>query len=247
MQSSPRYLQQRGAAMKEPSIAAWHALPAGEVARRLDSGEGGLAEDEAERRLARYGPNAFERTPPASAWRVLAGQFRSVVVLLLVAAGGVAVFTGDVPDAIAIGAVLLLNVGIGFVTELRAHRAMEALLLLEVARARVMRGGHARDVDARALVPGDRILLEPGQAVPADARLLQAVELRTVEASLTGESVPSDKRADAALAPETPLADRDTMVYKATAVVAGRAEAVVVATGMATEVGGSARSPPRCR
>ena len=223
--------------MKEPSTPAWHALTAEEAARRLESPGGGLTGEEAERRLGRYGPNLFERTPRASAWQVLARQFRSVVVLLLVAAGAVAVLTGDMLDALAIGAVLLLNVTIGFVTELRAHRAVEALLLLEVTRARALRDGHPRELDARSLVPGDRILLEPGQAVPADARLLQAVELRTVEASLTGESVPSDKRADASLAPETPLPDRVTMVYKTTAVVAGRAEAVVVATGMATEVG----------
>ncbi|HEX7336328.1 MAG TPA: HAD-IC family P-type ATPase, partial [Gemmatimonadales bacterium] len=162
---------------------------------------------------------------------------RSVMVLLLLLAGTVALVSGDLLDAVAIGAVLALNVAIGFVTELKAHRAVEALLALEVTRARVVREGHVRELDAKELVPGDLIEIEAGQMVPADARLLQAAELRTVEASLTGEPAPADKQADARLDDETPLADRATMLYKATSVVAGHGRAVVVATGMATEVG----------
>jgi Ca2+-transporting ATPase len=227
-----------GAALSNPpDLPAWHALPAHEVLARLDSYPGGLTDREAGTRLARYGRNLFQRSPPASAWSVLLAQLRSVVVALLVAAAAVAVATGDRADAAAIGAVLILNIGIGFVTELRAHRAMEALLGLEVSRATVMRDGHAREIDAAALVPGDVLVLEAGGSVPADARLLEAVELRTTEASLTGESVPVDKRADTALPAETPLPERATMVYKATTAVAGRGTAIVVATGMATEVG----------
>jgi Ca2+-transporting ATPase len=168
---------------------------------------------------------------------VLAGQLRSVLVLLLVAAAAVAALTGDAADVMAIGAVLVLNVAIGFGTELRAHRAMEALLRLEVLRARVMREGRSREADARELVLGDVILLEAGQTVPADARLLDATELRTVEASLSGEPGSVAKRADATLSETASIADRRTMVYKTTSVVAGTARAVVVATGMATEVG----------
>jgi Ca2+-transporting ATPase len=159
---------------------------------------------------------------------------QSVVVGLLVAAAVVALATDDRADAAAIGAVLLLNVAIGFLTELRAHRAMEALLRLEVSRATVMREGRTREIDAAALVPGDVVLLEAGASIPADARLLEAVELRTTEGSLTGESVPVDKRSDAELPPGTALPERSTMVYKATTAVAGRASAIVVATGMAT-------------
>ena len=160
-----------------------------------------------------------------------------MVVGLLVIAAAVALAMGDRADAAAIGAVLLLNVAIGFLTELRAHRAMEALLGLEVSHATVLRDGHTREITAAALVPGDVVVLEAGASIPADARLLESVELRTTEASLTGESVPVDKRADAALPSDTPLPERATMVYKATTAVAGRAAAVVVATGMATEVG----------
>ena len=220
-----------------PSSPCWHALPPDEVLRELVSSSDGLSEPEWRRRLAHYGPNRFRRTPPASVWRILVSQIRNVVVGLLVAGATVALLTGDVLDAAAIGAVLLLNVAIGFTTELRAHRAMEALVALEVARARVLRAGLWREVDARDLVPGDVIHLESGQTIPADARLLEASELRVVEGSLTGEPAPAKKRADLGLAADVPLPDRVTMVYKATTVAAGRGKAAVVATGMATEVG----------
>jgi Ca2+-transporting ATPase len=203
----------------------------------LNSRDDGLSEVEAARRLAHHGPNLFRAAPPASAWRVLLGQVRSVLVLLLVGAAIVAAATGDVADVVAIAAVLVLNVAIGFATELRAHRAMEALLRLEVVRARVVREGRSRELDARDLVPGDVILVEAGQTVPADARLLQSTELRTVEASLSGEPGSVHKSALATPAADANIADRSTMLYKSTSVVAGSARALVVATGMATEVG----------
>jgi Ca2+-transporting ATPase len=215
----------------------WHAIPPGEALYRLGSASGGLADSEAAERLARHGPNAFQATRAVPAWVVLIGQLRSVIVLLLAVGAAIALLSGDALDAAAIGVVLVLNVAIGFVTELRAHRAMEALLTLEVTRAHVVRQGRTRAIDARALVPGDVIELEAGQTVPADARLLNAAELRTVEASLTGEPVPVDKAAVIGLAADVPLPDRITMVYKATTAVAGRGRAVVVATGMDTEVG----------
>ena len=203
----------------------------------LQSGEAGLTEPEAAARLARYGPNVFRAAAPVSGWTVLFAQLRSVLVALLVIAAVVAAATGDVADVAAISAVLVLNVAIGFGTELRAHRAMEALLGLEVLRARVVREGRSRELDARELVPGDVLLLETGQGVPADARLLHATELRTVEAALSGEPGAVSKKATAVLTADTALPDRLTMVYKATSVVAGTGRAVVVATGMATEVG----------
>ena len=215
----------------------WHAMPVTAVLDQIDSTSSGLTEDEAARRRERYGPNAFRVTPPLSAWSILLGQLRSVMVLLLLLAGGVALAFGDLLDAVAILAVLILNIAIGFVTELKAHRAILSLLGLEVTRARVIRNSRAGEIDARELVLGDIIEIEAGQTVPADARLLEAAELRTVEASLTGEPVPAEKRADAQLSVEVPLAERVTMLYKATTAVAGRGRAVVVATGMTTEVG----------
>ena len=178
--------------MNAASRSSWHALPPDQVLRELGSTALGLDETEAARRLSQFGPNRFERVPPVSAWRILLGQLRNVVAALLAVAALVAVLTGDPLDAGAIAAVLVLNVAIGFTTELRAHRAMEALIALEVAHARVRRAGQWREVDARELVPGDIINLEAGQSVPADARLLESVSLRVQEASLTGESVAAE-------------------------------------------------------
>jgi Ca2+-transporting ATPase len=220
-----------------PLTPPWHALPAHEVLSAVDGDASGLSEAEAARRLAHYGPNVLSVTPAEAAWRILIRQARSVVVGLLVVATVLAWWTSDVVDAGAILAVLLLNVGMGFVTELRARRAMQALLRLDVLSAVVVREGRARAVDAHELVPGDVIELEPGQAVPADARLLVATALQTVEASLTGESTAVAKSAEAELPVDTSLPDRGTMVYKGTTVADGVARAVVVATGMQTEVG----------
>jgi Ca2+-transporting ATPase len=216
---------------------SWHAVAPAEALQLLGSDPRGLSAAEAARRLARDGPNAFRASRPVPAWKILLAQLRSVVTALLVGAAAVAFASGDRLDAGAIGAVLVLNVLLGFFTELRAHRAMEALLGLEVARARVVREGSPHEVDARELVLGDVIELEAGQQVPADARLLEVAELRVAEAPLTGESAPVHKSAHARLPPDVPLADRITMLYKATTVVAGAGRAVTVATGMATEVG----------
>ncbi|HEX7049540.1 MAG TPA: cation-translocating P-type ATPase [Longimicrobiales bacterium] len=219
------------------TAAPWHALSVDEALDRLESAPSGLGVREARARLRRFGPNALETAPPASAWRILLDQLRSVVVLLLAVAAAVAWAVGDPLDAAAIGGVVVINTGLGFLTEIRARRAMEALLRLEVAHATVVREGRAQQIDARDLVPGDVIRVEAGDAVPADARLLTSVELRVNEAALTGESVPADKQAAAVLDVAVPLADRRNMLYKSTTVGAGSATAVVVATGMATEVG----------
>ena len=164
-------------------------------------------------------------------------QLRSVIVVLLLVAAGISLAAGDVVDAAAIAAVLAINASIGFVTELRARRAMHALLRLEVLRATVVRDAARVEIDARELVPGDVIDLEAGQGVPADARLLAATELSTIEAALTGESTPVEKRADAVVDRDAPIAERESMVYKATTIATGHARAVVVATGARTEVG----------
>jgi Ca2+-transporting ATPase len=208
-----------------------------EALARLDATPSGLTSEESARRLERHGENRLEIAKPQSVWRILLAQLRTVVVGLLVVAAVVSWIVGDPIDAAAIGAVLLINVAIGFITELRARRAMEALRSLEVPHATVIRNGGREDISARELVPGDIIELEAGQSVPADARLIDTAEFRVTEAPLTGESVPTAKDADASLDSDAPLADRSTMVYQATAAVRGTARAVVVATGRATEVG----------
>ncbi len=139
-------------------------------------------------------------------------------------------------DAAAIAGVLVINTALGFITEMRARRAMEALLRLEAPRATVVRDGRAREIETHGLVPGDVIEVDAGQSVPADSRVLAVSELRTNEAALTGESLPVSKREDP-VDPDAPLPDRDSMLFLGTTVVAGGGRAVVVATGMATELG----------
>jgi Ca2+-transporting ATPase len=207
------------------------------VLARQGVGSSGLSEAEAAERLGRYGRNALLAAKPVSGWKILVDQFRSVVVILLVVAAAVAWVIGEPVEALAVLAVLAINAALGFTTEYRARGAMAALLRLEVPHATVVRDGRSREISARELVPGDVIVLEAGQAVPADARLLSGSELRTNESALTGESLPVSKRTDADLSPDTPLAERVNTIYMSTAVVAGSARAVVVSTGMQTEVG----------
>jgi Ca2+-transporting ATPase len=216
---------------------AWYALSSGAVLAQLNSSRRGLAKAEAEARLAQYGSNSLRVGKPISPWKILGDQFRSVVVVLLLVAAVVAWIVGDAVEALAVLGVLIINASIGFVTELRARTAMAALLRLEVPHATVLRDGKREDVSATSLVPGDVIVIEAGQAVPADARLIAATELRTSEAPLTGESLPVDKNASEVLPTDTPLADRTNAIFMSTAVVAGSGTAVVTATGMQTEVG----------
>jgi P-type Ca2+ transporter type 2C len=231
------HIHVRQDAREPPAATAWHALSTTEALDRLGSSIRGLTAEQAAERLATFGPNRLRLKPPASAWAILGAQFRSVVVVLLVMAAVVAAATGDYADAVAIAAVLVLNTALGFMTELRARRAMEALRALESPSATVVRDGVLRHLAAADVVPGDVIVLEAGQAVPADARLIDAAELRMVEASLTGESMPVDKCASAVLDPTALLADRPNLVFQGTTVVAGSARGVVTATGDATEVG----------
>jgi Ca2+-transporting ATPase len=221
----------------DPAVRDWHAMAAAAAVAELNSSARGLTSDEAAARLRQVGENRLQAVAARSALSLLAAQFRSIVVLLLVAAVAVSLAFGDTVEAAAIAAVLALNTILGFLTELRARRAIDALRDLDVPRAVVVRDGAAIVVDAYAIVPGDLIELEAGRQVPADARVISAVELQADEAPLSGESLPVLKDPDAELTPDTPLADRVTMVYKGTVIVAGHGRAVVSATGMNTEVG----------
>ncbi len=221
----------------ELSAIPWHTLPPKEALDRLGSQPEGLDPDEAGRRLATFGPNRLRRHRPTSAFTILAGQFTSVVVLLLVAAAVVALLLGDTLESAAIAVVLTINAAIGFVVELRARRAMEALVRYETDTARVVREGTERRIPAEELVPGDVIALSAGDAVPADARLIQVAEVRAIEAPLTGESMPASKWLEPSPHPDTPVAERDAMVHAGTVIAVGEARAVVVATGPATVIG----------
>ena len=227
--------------MAETRPAVWHSRPVADVVEALRTSPAGLSAEDAATRRAEYGPNVVRLAPPTPAWRILLDQFRSIIVALLGAAAFVAWITADVIDAIAIGVVLVLNVALGFITEMRARRAIEALSLLTPRRAVVRRPVTGdqfvlEEIDAADLVPGDVVVVEAGNAVPADARLLDGSGLRVNEAPLTGESSPVGKRIDV-VAGDTPLAERASLIFSGTVVVDGRASAVVVATGMRTEVG----------
>jgi len=214
-----------------------HARPAGDVLSALSSSRDGLSPAEAARRLAESGPNRLAPAPPVPATRILVDQLTGVVVLLLVAAAGVSLLLGDLVETAAIVVVLVINTTLGFWTELRARRAMEALAAFDEGRATVARAGRLEQVPSGEIVPGDILELHAGERVAADGRIVAETDLRADEAALTGESVPVSKRADLALPPDTPLADRRTMVYKGTAIVAGTGRAVVTATGAQTEIG----------
>ena len=220
--------------MTDPS---WHSLNAEEVARRFEvDPDTGLRAPTVHKRRARHGPNRLAQRRQRHPLKYLLRQFRSVVVLVLVAAGTLALLLGHQLEAAAVLAVVMINTLIGFVSEWRAARSMAALQGLQADRVTVRRGGARREITATGLVPGDILLLSEGDLVPADARVLVAEALHCDQSTLTGESVPVMKT-PAAVATETPLAERSGMLYKGTTVTRGAATAVVTATGMDTELG----------
>lgn len=214
-----------------------HAHPVREVARSLGADPvSGLATEEAGNRLKTHGPNQLSRQKPRSALAILAHQFNSIIVWLLAVAAALSFAFGDLAEGGAILVVLLLNGGIGFFTEISAARSMEALMRIAEVKTRVRRSGRESMIDARDLVPGDVVILEAGDIVTADMRIIRASNLQADESALTGESVPVVKSATA-VATDAPLGDRVSMAFKATAITQGTGEALVVATGMDTEIG----------
>ena len=211
----------------------------------------GLSEAEAVRRLAAAGENRLPQQGRRSLAAIVLGQFLSPLIYLLLAAAVLSLAIGEAGDALFIAAVLVINASIGAVQEARSQKSAEKLARYVEMQVRVRRDGRLLALPAHLLVPGDRVLMESGDAVSADLRLLETRGLRIEEAALTGESMPVLKDAGAALLPAQPLAERSTMAYAGTAVLAGRAEGLVVATGAATELGriagslsGQADAPP---
>jgi len=196
----------------------------------------GLTSEEAVRRLAEHGRNEIERGEATSPWRILAGQFGSPVIWLLLAAVAIAGALGELADAIAIGTIVVVNALVGFFQEYRAERAVLALRSMTAPQARVLRDGHPVVAPAGEIVPGDMLLLEAGDVIAADARLIEAHRLSAIEAALTGESVPVDKD-PTPVDPATPLAERRDHVFTGTSIAGGTGVAEVVATGMATQLG----------
>lgn len=214
------------------------AATAEEVAQRYgSSAENGLAPPRVEAALRRHGPNRLAEAPAEPVWKRLLGQFKELVIWILIVAAAISGLLGEWVDALAILAIVVLNAAIGFFQEERAGRALSALQKMSAPLARVIRGGELSTIPAENLVPGDRIELEAGDYIPADARLLRAFAFQVQEAALTGESHAIEKDADCVLAAGTPLGDRRNAVFMGTVAASGKASAIVVATGMGTELG----------
>jgi Ca2+-transporting ATPase len=203
----------------------------------------GLTESEARARLGKYGPNELAAEKPVPAWRRFVAQFQDVLVILLLIAAGVSAGlwalereSGLPYESLAILAVVLLNATMGFVQESRAAAAVQALRAMSAAEATTIRDGQRRRVHASELVPGDVILIEEGDAIPADGRLVESTSLKTAEAALTGESLPVSKDTEP-IGQEVSLGDRYNMIFTGTSATYGRGKAVVTATGMSTEIG----------
>ncbi len=215
----------------------WHTLPVDEALRRLETGPAGLTSEEAARRLAVHGPNELRAFERASAWQTLLAQFKNVLILILLAATFLSGLLGHALEAGVIAVIVLFAVGLGFMQEFRAERALEALRAMAAPLGHVLRDGAETAIAARAVVPGDVVLLRAGDRVPADARILQAINLAVDEAALTGESGAVEKTSSPVARVDAGLGDRVNMAYAGTLVTYGRGQAVVVATGMATEFG----------
>ena len=217
---------------------SWHTLETGDASSHLDvQPELGLSTAEARLRLERYGENRLAEAPPRSRWLLFLDQFRSLLILVLIGAAVLAGAIGDLKDALVILVVVLINALLGFWQEHRAEQTLAALkkMLSPVARAR--RDGQIVEIPATQLVPGDIVLLETGDRVPADGRLLTSRNLEIDESALTGESHPVGKDASLRLTETAPLAERVNLAFMNTVVTRGRGELLVTATGMATEMG----------
>jgi Ca2+-transporting ATPase len=196
----------------------------------------GLNEEEVTRRRHRFGPNELQSIRPRAAWLLIANQFRSLIIILLASAAAVAFAAGSALEGFAILVALIINACVGFATEWKAGRALDALRKQTRAIARTRRNGREISLDAAELVCGDVVILNPGDLVPGDARILEASSLRADESILTGESAPVDKSARP-VASDAPVAERYSMLYLGTMVASGRATAIITSTGAATEIG----------
>lgn len=216
----------------------WWTISADEALRQLATdGERGLSDAESSARLEKFGRNELAEEPPIPWWQRIFDHFNELVIWILIAAAVISAILGDWIETAAILAIVVLNVAIGVFQEERAGRALAALRKLSSPMVRVMRHGSLETVPACDVVPGDIVEIEAGDNIPADVRLLESFEFRAQEASLTGESTPVDKVADCTLDENVQLADRRNLAFLGTAAVAGRARAVIVATGMSTELG----------
>ncbi|MBP9128229.1 MAG: HAD-IC family P-type ATPase, partial [Elusimicrobia bacterium] len=220
------------------TVGPWHVDDIGAVARRLATDTAvGLSDEQASNRLAEFGPNTLREKKKKIPLVMFLEQFKDFMILVLIASAIVAGVIGEMADTIAIAVIVVLNALIGFVQEYRAEKAMAALKKMAAPSTTTVRNGTAATIAAHAIVPGDVVLLEAGNVIAADLRLIQSARLKIDESALTGESVPVEKEVAPIPDATASLGDRKNMAYKGTFVAYGRGAGVVVSTGMETELG----------
>jgi P-type Ca2+ transporter type 2C len=215
----------------------WHTMPAEEVFKETGSRPEGLSDAEVKERLEKYGKNKLEQKKKLNPLVIFIRQFLDIMILVLIIAGVISAFIGEVSDTIVIAIIIVLNAIIGFIQEYRAEKAMEALQKMAAPECEVVRNGQEIKIPAEELVPGDIVLLKAGDTVPADIRITEAETLRINEASLTGESNPVDKTIEPLKEKDLQPGDKTNMAFRGTAVTNGHATGIVVTTGMKTELG----------
>ncbi len=222
----------------EAKQAGWHSKSAAAVAEELGvDADQGLVAAEVSARIEKYGPNELPTEPPPSLWAVARGHLSNPMNVMLLIVGVASLLIDEVPTALVVIALATFNVLMGTRQELKARASVEALAELQVPHARVRRDGHVEEVEAATLVPGDVMLLEAGDVVPADGRIVSSATLEMQEAALTGESAPVAKNSTAVLEADTALGDRTNLVFQNTEATRGSAAAVVIATGQSTQMG----------
>ncbi len=215
----------------------WHQQKTDEAMQKLGSSAQGLSAEEVRTRLLEHGPNELTESARKRVFMMFLDQFKDFMILVLIAAAVISGIIGDASDTIAIIVIVALNAVIGFVQEYRAEKAMQLLMKMSAHSALVIRDGNPVTIPAAQLVPGDVVILETGRIIPADMRLIEAARLKVEEATLTGESLPTEKHVEPLPDEHLPLGDRKNMAYKGTVVTYGRGTGVVTATGMGTELG----------
>ncbi len=216
----------------------WHELDKDGIIKELEvSSENGLTSNQVRQRLEEYGKNELVERAAASPWKILLEQFKGTMVVILMISAVVSFVLHEYTDAIVIALIVLLNSLLGFTQEYKAEQAMAALKKLAVPHVKVKRDGHIQELSAAQLVPGDLVILEAGNSVPADGRLIESVNLRCQESVLTGESEAVDKTDQPISQPSAPIAERRNMAYMGTIVTFGRGTLLVTETGMKTQLG----------
>src|SRR5690554_6860245 len=224
--------------MKEGITMDWYQKSNEEVLKDLSSNSNvGLSYESVKERLEKYGPNELKEEEGKSFLKKVIAQFSDFLIIILISAAAVSVFVGEVKDAIVIMAIVIVNALLGIYQEGKAEKALEALKKMASPTAKVIRDGHAEEIPSSNIVPGDIVILDAGDIIPADIRLIESSNLKVEEASLTGESVPVEKNTNESFDTEVSLGDRHNMAYMSTIITYGRGKGVVVETGHGTEIG----------